>query len=249
MYRAGDITAESMAASRGRGKRKRIFFDPEKDESETADVLDEVKKLAIQVSLTQDDTILLSTDDLLTILVIRFGYTFVEELRLVMTVMPKECGPWRRELVMDLFSQIRKCSLTAIDLQAIDACLSDASMILPPVTYDHYGQVLEKLEHTSNPYGGCLSPPISVCNQCGSDLVKNNKPSNISFYMINGSIPMKKVDLRCRECELNYGITKYGNNKDVGYKYYPELRKFAEASDVCVLDRLVMNTFASLRLV
>lgn len=203
-----------------------------------------MRKITEKTSFMQE-VLDLDTQDLLKILVVTFGFTFVEDLRLVMTVVPNECGPWHRELVLELFSFVRKSALTETEVNAVDACLS-GNFVPSPASCHHYKCVLDKLQHIRLSYGGCFSPPTSVCYRCGNDLVKNNKPSIVSFYTTEELLPMKKVDLRCRQCQINYGITKYGNSKD-GYIYYPQLRRYAEASDVCFLDRLVMNMFASLR--
>ena len=66
-----------------------------------------------------------------------------------------------------------------------------------------------------------------------------------TYFTVSGAIPVKKVELRCRSCNMNYGITKYGSSES-GYEYYPSLGT-AEASDVAYIVRLLMNLFASLR--
>ena len=48
-------------------------------------------------------------------------------------------------------------------------------------------------------------------------------------------------------CDLNYGITKYGNKKE-GYVYYRDLGVI-EATYMVYVDRLLMTTFKSLRYV
>ena len=80
-----------------------------------------------------------------------------------------------------------------------------------------------------NAFAGCLAPPKSYCVQCGSVLQKSNKLTSITLYTISGPLPLKKVELRCRHCKMNYGITKYGN-PDAGYQYYDCVGPVAEAS-------------------
>ena len=96
-----------------------------------------------------------------------------------------------------------------------------------------------------SPFAGCLAPPTAVCYSCQGALQKNNKPVMVAYFTVSGAIPVKKVELRCRVSNVNYGITKFGN-KEKGYEYYPSLGP-AEASDVAHIDRLVMSHFASLR--
>ena len=76
-------------------------------------------------------------------------------------------------------------------------------------------------------YGGCISPPTSICYRCGFKLAKN-KPIDVTLSAATGSLPMRKVELRCRHSSLNYGVAKFGNKKD-GYQYYSSQRYVVEA--------------------
>jgi len=93
-------------------------------------------------------------------------------------------------------------------------------------------------------FAGCIAPATKVCFVCGGNLQKNNKPSCVTYYLASGPLPFLKVELRCRVCKLNYGISKFGNTTG-GLKYY-DRAGIVEASDVYI-DRLVMDMFASLR--
>ena len=94
-------------------------------------------------------------------------------------------------------------------------------------------------------FAGCIAPPTKVCTVCGGNLQKHNKPSCVTYFLASGPLPFLKVELRCRACNLNYGISKFGNTKD-GFKYY-DRAGIIEASDVVYIDRLVMDLFTSLR--
>ena len=67
-------------------------------------------------------------------------------------------------------------------------------------------------------FGGCLAPPTAACYSCNGPLHKNNKPIMATYFTVSGAIPVKKVELRCRSCNVNYGITKYGSSES-GYEY------------------------------
>ena len=56
----------------------------------------------------------------------------------------------------------------------------------------------------------------------------------VTYFTVSGAIPVKKVELQCRVCNVSYGITKFGN-KEKGYEHYPSLGP-AEASDVAYID-------------
>ena len=197
---------------------------------------------------------LIAGGKLLPLLYVKFGMEYIEDLRLIFSVVPVECGPWRKEIIIDLLQRVRKHQLNASELKAVDAYLQadengshSFSNDLP--TQHRYIQpqvVLEKMVLDADVYGGCICPPTSVCYECGNALSKNNKPSRVTLYTLNGPLPMKKIELRCRHCNIYYGIVKFGNKTD-GYHFYATLRSIAEASDVSYIERTVMSFFTSLR--
>lgn len=194
--------------------------------------------------------------DFLFFVGVKLGLEFIDDLRAVLSVVPLQCGPWRKQMVIDLLGSVRKFDLTTSEQDAAAICVSRGVSIDVPVPLtSQYELILQKALKKTTPdldrsqvYGGCLAPPTISCEYCGAHLQKNNPPTSVTLYTSTGPIPMKKVELRCRSCNINYCMSKYGS-KEEGYRYYSKLRAVAEASDACYIDRLVMNVFCALRYV
>ena len=185
-----------------------------------------------------------TNDEFWAIMMLRFGSIFANDIVSICTVVPVTCGPWRAEIAKELLGLLTPSQSEVIDT-ALSACLKRA-LVDPRTNYESvFSRVLDAGKTGISPFAGCLAPPTAVCYNCQGVLQKNNRPVMVTYFTVSGAIPVKKVELRCRNCNINYGITKFGN-KEKGYEYYPSLGP-AEASDVAYIDRLVMSHFASLR--
>lgn len=206
---------------------------------------------------------LLDPEDLISFAAFKFGYSFIKNVISALSVIPDESGPWRPDLMKFLTSLLTENKR----LNSEQECIVNA--ILQSSTRNNklfghgecYKQVFAQIVENTEPpatispteqcdmkfplFAGCIAPPTKSCLVCHNDLKKHNNPSPVTYYLPSGPLPFVKVELRCRACELNYGITKYGNTKE-GYKYYSHLG-IVEASDVVYIDRFVMTMFKSLR--
>ena len=234
-------------------KRKRTVDDNLDDEfCDTNNNMISILKDAVdKFYFSTESFVIFSKAELISVMYLKFGFDFVEDLRLVLSVVSEECGPWRKEMVVDLLQRVRNVTLSPKDVEVVEVCINEPDLSsrvsctnVLPVQLSQL--ILEKRVMIGDAYGGCISPPTSICYQCGFKLAKNNKPIDVTLFTATGSLPMKKVELRCRHCSLNYGVAKFGNKKD-GYQYYSSPRYVVEASDVCYIDRTVMTFFSALR--
>ena len=58
-----------------------------------------------------------------------------------------------------------------------------------------------------------LLPPTTDCLSCEKPLVVNNKITKATVHGFNGPVPATKLLLRCRECNINYGIVNYSSSE------------------------------------
>ena len=71
---------------------------------------------------------------------------------------------------------------------------------------------------------------------CDQNLVLNHV-TDIKIYSLAGVEAGRKVTLRCKRCKLSYNYSQFGNKHDLGFKHYPEPRKYIEVSDQVYFDR------------
>ena len=90
-----------------------------------------------------------------------------------------------------------------------------------------------------------FSPPCDRCLRCQSQLQSYNRPVKIDFYHCNGAFKGDKVSLKCNRCGIYYGYSKYGNPTS-GWHLYDSPRIAIEASDVCFVQRRLMEWQVSL---
>ena len=197
----------------------------------------------------------------------------MENVLSVISVIPEESGPWRQEIACSLLTFLTGTEKLTTEKENILKIMLDSSIDHFFGQERNYNELFTRViagnsvkaetecrdvataakrSHYATgttarflPFAGCITPPTKVCFFCNSDLQKHNKPSRVTYYLASGPLPFLKVELRCRTCNVNYGIVKYGNNSD-GYQYYSSLG-VVEASDAVYIDRLVMAMYTSLR--
>lgn len=67
----------------------------------------------------------------------------------------------------------------------------------------------------------------------------------VKCYTLDGYCEGIKFTLRCRECNLGYNYSQFGNKSD-GFRFYPEERKFIEVSDTVFFSREMLEFQCSL---
>ena len=245
-------------------KKRKLTFDfdnVEKRSEETQRIFLELNKALENCHISDNEALnFLDPEEFLNFAAIKCGYHFIQNLFLVLNAVPEESGPWRAEITRKLLLYSSgKTALTKDEESIVQTILQSSTFRDGIYKFaESYSQVFAKcLYHNRGknafyskadefpPFAGCIAPATKVCLVCNQELQKHNKPCLITYYLASGPLPFLKVELRCRTCEINYGIVKYGNSTD-GYKHYDNLGVI-EASDVVYIDRLVMAMFTSLR--
>ena len=244
-------------------KKRKVNFDIEELERGYEETKQWFSKLesSVEGCCLSDAAEFLSTDNILLLSGLKFGFRFIENLMSILSVVPEEAGPWRIDIVNSLLNALQSP-------QELNPEQKEISMFMSKSFYKNgfpghkpcYSEVFSRvLQYSSTqqlqanqtninsllPFAGCVSPPTKTCLLCHQELQKNNKPCIVTYYLVNGPLPVLKVELRCRSCGLNYGITKYGNGVE-GYKFY-DSPGIVEASDAVYVERLVLSLFAALR--
>ena len=81
-----------------------------------------------------------------------------------------------------------------------------------------------------------LAPPVENCINCNKALVAQNQICSVTVFLRNYVKSAMKFSSCCKDCNLNYGYSKFGNAQN-GYKFYEEQRVYIEATDSVFLDR------------
>ena len=81
-----------------------------------------------------------------------------------------------------------------------------------------------------------LYSPTTVCLSCGWSLQLQSKPAHVTVFETCQPLPGIKFSLRCRNCNLHYGYSMYGNGEK-GYRLYEKRRPYIESSNVTYLSR------------
>lgn len=90
-----------------------------------------------------------------------------------------------------------------------------------------------------------LSPPTNCCYDCGNNLVSNHS-SRVKVYSLKGFKIATKFTLRCKPCNIYYNYATFGNKHELGFRYYPIMRNYIEASDCVYFERKVLDLQCSL---
>ena len=116
------------------------------------------------------------------------------------------------------------------------AKLTSVSLEEAPIIFEGLGIVKN--------HGVCgvtlLSPPTATCLACSRNLALHNKACDVVVHTLSGKRNGLKLSLRCEHCHTNYNYDRYGD-KTKGWSLYPESRPFVEASDVCFVDRKLLD--------
>ena len=93
------------------GKKRKLFdLDEIEQEYEEAQcrTLELVNATERLVSLSSGSSFTnLSIDTVMAMAIVKFGLRFVQDVRIVLDVIPVQCGPWREEIVFRLFKLLR----------------------------------------------------------------------------------------------------------------------------------------------
>ena len=90
-----------------------------------------------------------------------------------------------------------------------------------------------------------FTPPIGHCFHCKSALVRYDKPVKVKVHGLSGTSDGVKVSLKCNRCNTFYGYSRFGSLQQ-GWNLYPNSREMVEATDVCFVDRILLQWQISL---
>ncbi|CAB4032328.1 Hypothetical predicted protein, partial [Paramuricea clavata] len=101
-------------------------------------------------------------------------------------------------------------------------------------------------EEESFNFNCMMTPPVDLCLYCRKPLSTNNKPNKATLFTLSGPIPCTKLRLRCRECDVQYGICSIRDK--TGEHLYPKLHRplLVEASNVNYVDAALYEWIPSL---
>ena len=87
--------------------------------------------------------------------------------------------------------------------------------------------------------------PVKECLSCGLSLSLSNKPSKATVFTLDGPTPSTKLVLRCRECDMAYGIRSYKDR--AGEHLYDKSLgvKVIEVSNVTYIDQVLYEWIPS----
>ena len=122
-----------------------------------------------------------------------------------------------------------------------DASVEDADFIEDFIS-NHCPSLIK---FSSLKYQRILSPPTSICLECGRDLVQYHQCS-IKCYSMSGLEAATKITLRCIKCSLLYNYSQFGNKRELGFRFYPEPREYIEATDAILIHRQLLELQCSL---
>jgi len=245
-------------------KKRKLYSDLDglNDQNSVVE-MSELCSAVERISITNNTN--LDFENAVGVAVLKFGLKFVENLLLLLRVIPEESGPWRREVASSLLTMLDGKPLDSEKTRILNIALESSQF-----KKDTGGQKIESyyiqtlstaIKNTDDeqssatsqackwglqPFAGCIAPPTKHCFVCSGQLTKHNKPCRVTYYLASGPLPFIKVELRCRSCKLNYAISKWGNSSE-GYEYYGTLNDVVEASDVVYIDRYVMDMYISLK--
>ena len=170
----------------------------------------------------------LTSDQLLCLLINKFGWSVVSTIASVVNSLPKV-------LPKQLFSMYleRKC----IERGALLPIQVDE---LVQLLEDECGQFVSSFHKETL----VLAPVLAECPMCRSRLVSHHN-CMAKVYELDGATTLPKVTLRCIACNLYFGYSRFGNTS-LGFRYYENERPYVEATDTVFVNRRLLEFQCSL---
>ena len=85
-----------------------------------------------------------------------------------------------------------------------------------------------------------IAPPCGECYSCKRPLV-SYLTTDVKLYTCVGLKPIEKVILRCKECNLIYNPTQFGNKHTQGFQFYEKEQPILEVSDTVYFERSLLE--------
>ena len=85
-----------------------------------------------------------------------------------------------------------------------------------------------------------LTPPAVQCLDCERTLVTNHV-TKVRCYTCTGASFATKITLRCKHCSISYNYSQFGKKSENGFRYYPVMQEYVEASDTVFVHRQLLE--------
>ena len=136
-----------------------------------------------EITITDPGWSSVDNDKFWAFLSLKVGYSFTEDLRQALEVTPVECGPWRKDIVIDLLKLIRHRQLSQHEIEAVESCVTRYQHVSATM----YELIMKKIQHPymeeNKVFAGCIAPPTMTCYHCDSILQK--KQSSCICYTVH----------------------------------------------------------------
>lgn len=158
----------------------------------------------------------------------------------------KDFGSLRLYVIHKLMSQ-SGVTLSKTDLEVyVQLVETHCSSMVTAETDRHFNESLWNLTEEEDFYfNSFMCCPVEECLSCGSSISLSNKPSKATVFTLDGPMPSTKLVLRCRECDITYGIGSYKDR--AGEHLYDKSLgvKVIEVSNVTYIDQVLYEWIPS----
>lgn len=100
--------------------------------------------------------------------------------------------------------------------------------------------ILEQVESCIRMERKVLGPPAVKCYSCSRRLV-SYLTTSVKLYTCEGMKRREKVVLQCKECNLIYSPTQFGNKHTLGFQYYLKQQPVVEVTDTVYFERNLLE--------
>lgn len=210
------------------------MFAKSRERKRRRDVIDQAFE-ELRSTATQEltETNYTRSDDIIALLCVKFGWKTVFTVgRLLSQLPPVVASHIEQQILSGSFAELEK-TLTLDEIHVIANMLRKCDDFLE----FSYEKSLASISKTAGiPLHRILYPPTSVCFTCGWSLQLQSHPARVTVFETVEPLPGVKFTLRCRNCNLHYGYSMYGNGEE-GYRFYEKRRPYIESSNVTYLSR------------
>ena len=166
-----------------------------------------------------------SEDDIITLLVAKFGFNMVNKAIQVYNRMPQTLTPHQKRTYL---------SVTPVIMDIIEL----AEELCPTLLHD--SSQLDADQEL------IFAPPVKECLQCDSNLT-GNYSSAVKAYSLSKVVNSHKFTLRCKSCSLIYNYATFDKKTRDGFKYYDEyVQDFIEVNDAVYFERNLVELYCCL---
>lgn len=173
------------------------------------------------------------SDEVIAMLCLKFRWKTVFVLGRLLSKLPKVISSHiELQILAGSFPELEKM-VTQEELHAVIDALQNCQDFLD---FSYENSVVAISENAGIPLHRILFPPATICFTCGWSLQLQSQPAIVTVFEKDKPLPGIKFSLKCRNCNLHYGYSMYGNSDD-GYRFYDKRRPYVESSNVTFVSR------------